>query len=119
MPGASSQWKVLSSGVPQGSILGPLFFLIFINDIVSDIACNIRLFADDTSMYLVVENPNIAAATLQSDIDKVSNWADKWHVDFNPSKSKCLLISKQSGVNPTLHSTRTVFKYHLPLITNI
>ena len=83
LPGASSQWKVLSSGVPQGSILGPLLFLIFINDIVSEIGSNIRLFADDTSMYLVVENPNIAAATLQSDIDKVSNWADKWHVDFN------------------------------------
>ena len=89
--------KVLSSGVPQGSIL---LFLIFINDIVSDIGSNIRIFADDTSMYIVVENPNIAAATLQSDIDKVSNWADKWHVDFNPSKSECLLISRKTGVNP-------------------
>ena len=76
-----------------------------INDIVSDIGSNIRLFADDTSMYLVVENPNIAAATLQSGIDKVSNWADKWHVDFSPSKSKCLLISRKSAVNPHLHST--------------
>jgi len=71
LPGASSQWKVLSSGVPQGSILGPLLFLIFINDIVSDIGSNIRLFADDTSMYLVVENPNIAAATIN--INRVSN----------------------------------------------
>ena len=80
--------------------MGPLLFLIFINDTVSDIGSNIRLFADDTSMYIVVENPNIAAATLQSDIDKVSNWADKWHVDFNPSKSKCLLISRKTGVTP-------------------
>ena len=80
--------------------LGTIAFLIFINDIVSDIGSNIRLFADDTSMYLVLENPDIAVATLQSDIDKVSNWADKWHVDFNPYKSKYLLISRNTGVNP-------------------
>mgnify|MGYP000011761648 CR=1 FL=1 len=72
---------------PQGSLLGQLFFLIFINDIVSDIGFNICLLPDETSMYLVVENPNIAAVTLQSDIVKVSNWADRWHVDFNPSKT--------------------------------
>ena len=83
--------------VPQGSILGPLLFLIFINDFVSDIGSNIRLFADDTSMYLV-ENPSIVAVTLQSDIDKVSTWADRSRVDFNPSKYKCLLISRKTGV---------------------
>ena len=74
-----------------------MLFLIFINDFVSDIGSNIRVFADDTSMYLV-ENPNIVAVTLQSDIDKVSTWADRSRVDFNPSKYKCLLISRKTGV---------------------
>ena len=65
--------------------MGQLFFLIFINDIVSDIGFDICLLENNTSMYLVVENPNVAAV-------KVSNWTDKWHVDVNLSKSKCLLI---------------------------
>ena len=78
LPGAESKWNEIRAGVPQGSILGPLLFLLFINDIVKDIGCNIRLFADDTSLFLVVENPDTAAELLNLDLDKIMAWAKKW-----------------------------------------
>ena len=57
LPGGSSRWTCIKAGVPQGSILGLLLFLIYINDIVQRINSSIRLFAEDTSLYIVVESP--------------------------------------------------------------
>ena len=54
---ASSDWGFIKAGVPQGSILEPLFLKLFINDIVIDIQSTIKLFADDTSLYLIIDNP--------------------------------------------------------------
>jgi retron-type reverse transcriptase len=56
--GSNSNWLPVRAGVPQGSILGPLLFIIFINDIENEINAGIKLFADDTSLYLIVDNPN-------------------------------------------------------------
>ena len=60
IPGAESAWKFIQAGVPQGSILGLFLFLLFINDVVTDIGSNIRLFADDTSLFIIVENLDTA-----------------------------------------------------------
>lgn len=102
--GAMSNLMTVSSGVPQGSIIGPLFFLIFINDIVKNINCNINLFADDTSLYVVVKNPYEEAISLQTDIDTIYRWSQTWLVDFNPSKSESLVISRKRNkpVHPPL-----------------
>ena len=86
---------------PQGSILGPLLFLLFINDIVKDIGCNTRLFADDTSLFLVVENPDSAAELLNFDLNKIMAWAKKWLVRFDPVKTEAFLASRK--LNKPIH----------------
>ena len=79
----------LKAGVPQGSILGPLLFLLYINDIVKDICSNIHLFTDDTSLYIVVEDPTLAAELLNSDL-KSGTVGQKWLVSINPFKTESL-----------------------------
>ena len=101
IPNAESNWSHINAGVPQGSILGPLLFLIFINDIVKDIHANIRLFADDTSLYVVVDNPVNAAAILNSDLERINKWAKTWLVCFNPKKTESMIISRKT--NTTQH----------------
>ena len=115
----------INAGVPQGSILGPLFFLIFINDIVTDIGCTIKLFADDTSVYIIIENPNTAALNLNSDLNKVHAWSKKWLVNFNPQKTETLLISRKpdNNIHPPLYFDNTQVKEvtnhkHLGLLFN-
>ena len=100
--GVTSDWASIKAGVPQGSILGPLLFLLNINDIVTNNGSNIRLFADDTSLYIIVENPLSAAECLNIDLDKITHWAETWLVSFNPTKTESLLISRK--VNKPQHS---------------
>ena len=75
--------------------------MLYINDIVTDIGSNIRLFADDTSLYIIVDNPNTAAEIINSDLLKISNWARAWLVDFNAAKNEALLLSRK--INRPLH----------------
>ena len=88
LPKDKSEWVSISAEVPQGSIFGPLLFLVYINDIVLDIDSTIRLFADDTSLYMIVDNPLHTAITFNQDLAKISTWADKWLVTFNTQKHR-------------------------------
>ena len=92
---SSSQWSSVQAGVPQGSILGPLLFLIYINDIVKDIHANICLFADDTSLYIVVENPATSANILNNDLERINLWSKRWLVTFNPQKTESMIFSRK------------------------
>ena len=91
----ASLWKFITAGVPQGSILGPTLFLIYFNDIVKDLRCNIRLFANDTSLYVIVENPVSAALQLNTDLSLIYKWAKTWLVDFHPNKTVSLIQSRK------------------------
>ena len=104
IPGGNSSWLPVEAGVPQGSILGPLLFLIYINDIVVDINSSVRLFADDTSLYLIVDNPAEAARCINSDLERMHQWAERWLVKFNAKKSEAILISRKTNrlIHPRL-----------------
>ena len=93
--GGSSDWPLIRAGVLQGSILGPLLFLIYINDIVKDIGSALRLFADDTSLYIVVDSPETEAGIINTDLSTTSNWAIDWLVRFNTNKTFSMLISRK------------------------
>ena len=85
--GKMSSWKDILAGVPQGSVLGPLLFLIYINDIVVGLKSDARIFADDTSLSKVVNCPN-AFQDLNHDLTLIQNWAYQWRLAFNPEPSK-------------------------------
>ena len=84
--GKFSKWVEVLAGVPQGSILGPLFFLMYINDIVKRIGGPIRLFADETSLYIIVDLPEQAAMVLNADLQTIFHWANDLLVLFNANK---------------------------------
>lgn len=82
----------VDSGVPQGSVLGPSLFLYYINDISQQIHSNIRLFADDTICYIVINSLG-DAQLLQDDLTKLGDWATKWRMKFHPDKCNVLTVS--------------------------
>ena len=86
--GQYSSWASIETGVLQGSILGPLLFFIYVNDLSDDLATNVKLFADDTSLFSVVQNMNTSTTNLNNDLNKIRNWAIQWKMNFNPDPNK-------------------------------
>ena len=84
--GQSSSWTVVSAGVPQGSVLGPLFFLMYFNDLICGLSSTTKLFADDTSLFSVVYDITQSTNELNDDLAKLSNWASQWKMSFNSDK---------------------------------
>ena len=79
--------------MPQGSVLGVLHFLIYINDIADNVQSDCLLHADDTSLFDVVDDPTVSAAKLNSDLERICDWAKRWLVTINASKTKCMTFS--------------------------
>ena len=85
----------IQAKIPQVSILGPLLFLLYVNDIVEGIYSFSRLFADDTSLYSVVDNPIQTAERLNLDLAKIHGFAGKWLVTYNTVKLESILLSRK------------------------
>ena len=95
--GIKSDWAPVVSGVPQGTVLGPLLFSLYINDISADIESEIRLFADDCVCYREIKNEE-DTLKLQRDIDRLGSWARKWGMRFQPVKCNMMqLTNKRSS----------------------
>ena len=75
-------------GVPQGLILGPFFFLIYINDLTDNLNSNVKLFADDTSLFSEICDPLETTNVLNNDLRKIREWAEQWNMVFNPDPTK-------------------------------
>ena len=86
--GKSSNWSFVSAGVLQGSVLGVIFFLVYINDVVENASSDAKLAADDTSLFTVVYDEGTAADQLIRDLKVISDWTYQFKMQFNPNKNK-------------------------------
>ena len=124
--GQTSSWRPVIAGVPQGSILGPLLFLIYINDLPNRLKSSAKLFADDTSLFTIVKDKNESTNVLNNDLSLISKWASDWKMLFNPDPKKptqevIFSRKKQSQSHPTIslnniHVERASYQRHLGII---
>ena len=105
--GISSSTIPVSSGVPQGSVLGPILFLAYINGLPEQVRSRVRLFADDTAMYLCISSLS-EANILQEDLLKLEKWEEDWDMNFIPAKCQVLHVTRFKTPIPSkyfLHNT--------------
>ena len=96
--GNMSNWTGVSSGIPQGSVLGPILFVIFINDLPDAVSSVTRIFADDTKMYGRATT-DADRAKLQDDIEGLSDWSDEWLLKFNTSKCSVMHLGQSNPLH--------------------
>jgi hypothetical protein len=94
--GQSSDWANVTSGVPQGSVLGPLLFLIYVNDIESSVNNTIAMFADDSKIGNSAQN-EAERQSLQNDLDKLTSWSQRWQLPFNTDKCSVVHIGSRNN----------------------
>ena len=110
-----SSWTEVVSGVPQGSVVGPILFLCFINDLPNVVTGIVKIFADDTKLFSQVPETEYCEQ-LQSDLDNLCNWSDEWKLSFNAKKCKVLHIgSKNEHFRYTMKDTDGNYSYIDPV----
>ncbi|KAI8480560.1 hypothetical protein Bbelb_416830 [Branchiostoma belcheri] len=96
--GQFSSWREVKSGIPQGSVLGPILFVIYINDLPEAVASGIKIFADDSKLYKTVHDKTGEDA-LQQDLNTVGEWSQAWQLLFNVTKCKVLHLGRTNQKN--------------------
>ena len=103
LDGKSSQEYPVNAGVPQGSIVGPTLFLLYINNLPDDVICDIAIYADDATLYSKCDRASDLwqqlelASVLESDLRDMVDWGKKWLVDFNAGKTQLVLFDQSNN----------------------
>ena len=117
--GVASEWINVTSGVPQGSVLGPILFVLYINDLpdVVDVDSNIYMFADDTKLYREMSDVK-DEAILQDDINKMEEWSNEWLMSFHPEKCKVLKMGRPISDLSDMFNPYALSGHHLEVVEN-
>ena len=117
--GQESSWLPIKTGVPQWSILRPLLFLIYIIDLPDGLNSIAELFADDKSLFPIVQDINESAQYLNLDLSVISEWAYQWKMLFNPDPKKPthgIILSRKKMKKPILVSFTTILKFPIQIL---
>ena len=124
--GQASTWTNVTAGVPQGFFLGPLLFLIYINDFSEGLSTNAKLFADNASLFSVIHDSQTSANAFNKDLEIIHNWDFQWRINFNPDSNKQVqefFFSRKTKklLHPSLvfdnaNVTQSIYQKHLDMI---
>ena len=112
MQSTESKLQSVSAGVPQGSVLGPLLFLLYVNDISDNLLSLTRLYADDSSLFCSTTSLRDMEGILNHNFQLISAWSERWLVNFNPNKTEALFFcNKNTQSNPVLRFDNTPINF--------
>ena len=116
--GKVSDWVPVVSGTPEGGLISPLLFSLYVNDLPSAVTANCLMFADDVKIFRKVKTHSDVLA-LQKDIDSVSQWAADWRLNLNPTKCKLFKITLKKNIHPSSYKINNICLESVDIIRDL